>query len=383
MLTLSSTLQHMASQFFKRSFWYWERCHVAHRTEEEDEAEVGRGGGENEGNDEEGKKQQRSMQAKGHSSGIAVILAWMFSERRQLTAFTQLYNSLGWDCLVCHSHPLNLHFPGMASTLALSLLDELLKELEGHPSPVVFVTFSGGHKTCLYKILQILLGQCGEVDTDKDKFKVVEESIAGLVFDSSPVEFESSIGAKVLSQQVLTLEPGRSKAVIEHAANAVGRGLDFVFSKQFALQRRELWHALYSCVNMGPILVLCSEVDELAPLETIHMFSSNLNRLGGKIDVVVWKDSKHVGHFRRHPDQYSSEVKKLLVRAFSTYSDRHERHTPTWTELPGTVIAEINQISRMPHLQLKKENTPELTGSASQDEKISSKETDASCRSRL
>ncbi|KAI5062196.1 hypothetical protein GOP47_0022735 [Adiantum capillus-veneris] len=96
---------------------------------------------------------------------------------------------------------------------------------------------------------KIFPGQCREADTDKDKFKVVEESLAGLVLDSSPVEFESSIGAKVLSQQVLTL--GRSKAVIEHAAIAVGRGLDFVFSKQFAFQRRELWHALYSCASLS------------------------------------------------------------------------------------------------------------------------------------
>ncbi|KAI5062194.1 hypothetical protein GOP47_0022733 [Adiantum capillus-veneris] len=102
-----------------------------------------------------------------------------------------------------------------------------------------------------WRWLQIFLGQCREADTDKDKFKVVEESLAGLVLDSSPVEFESSIEAKVFSQQVLTLQPGRSKAVIEHAAIAVGRGLDFVFSKQFALQRRKLWHALYPSASLS------------------------------------------------------------------------------------------------------------------------------------
>ncbi|MCO5594144.1 hypothetical protein L7F22_048165 [Adiantum nelumboides] len=245
---------------------------------------------------------------------------------------------------------------------------------------------------------QILLGQCREVNNYEnvsfslqDRFKLVEESIAGLIFDSTPVEFESSIGAKVLSQQVLTLEPGRSTAVIENAARGVGRGLDFVFSKQFSLQRRELWHALYSCVNLGPMLVLCSEVDELAPIDTIHMFSSNIKRLGGKIDVIVWQESKHVGHFRHHPEQYSREVKSLLMRALSTYSSRHRRHSTSWTQLPGSVIAEINRISNWPHMQLNKENTAELAGSASQDGEMLSKAADTGvkptvitgCRSRL
>lgn len=368
----------MAAQFFKRSFWYWERRHSAQNTE--DEAEEEHGGGDEDEKVEEGQSSRKAVR-----SGIVVILAWMFSEPRNVTSFTHLYSQLGWDCLVCHSHPLNLHFPGMATTLALSILHELRKDLERLPSPVVFATFSGGHKTCLYKIIQILFGQCEGVNACKETFKIVESTLSGLIFDSSPVEFESSIGAKVLSQQVLTLKPGRSEAVISRAAHAVGRGLDFVFSKPLALQRRELWQALYSCVNVGPILILCAEEDELAPIETIHMFSANLCRLGGKVDVVAWKGSTHVGHFRRYPEQYSREVNRLLMTAISTYSDRCERHPTTWTKLPETIIAEIERMSKMPHLQLKKETAAEL---ASPDGSIPSKDMlkesqDYGCRSRL
>lgn len=47
--------------------------------------------------------------------------------------------------------------------------------------------------------------------------------------------------------------------------------------------------------NIGPILFLCSENDKLAPVETIQIYASNLCKLGGKVDLVVWKQSEHVG----------------------------------------------------------------------------------------
>eukprot|EP00250_Pteridium_aquilinum_P009693 c18865_g1_i2 orf=449-1156(+) len=202
------------------------------------------------------------------------------------------------------------------------------------------------------------------------------------------MDFDSNIGAKVVSQQMLTLKPGRSNAIISHGAHALGRGLDTIFSKQFGSQRIDLWHALYSSVNIGPILILCSENDELAPLETISMFSSNLRQLGGKVDVVTWKDSKHVGHFRRHPEQYSIEVRKLLINASSTYYDRLEKSNKhadtvctkiigsvrdsgvfigttaaTWTDLPESIISEITRMSRVTHVQLKGGNIAVPVGS--------------------
>ncbi|KAH6555346.1 hypothetical protein KP509_31G070100 [Ceratopteris richardii] len=200
--------------------------------------------------------------------------------------------------------------------------------------------------------LQILFGQHKDINFSKDKFKVVAESMSGLIFDSSPVEFESSIGAKVLSQQVLTYETGKSIPLISHGAHAVGRGLDYLFYRQFEHQKEEMWHALYSCVKVGPILVFCSELDELAPFETIQIFAANIRRLGGKINVVAWKDSKHVGHFRRYPDQYTKEVRSLLLDAISTFS--HRKHQSSkWTDLPEAIVAEIYQMSRLPHLHVK------------------------------
>eukprot|EP00250_Pteridium_aquilinum_P006165 c16137_g1_i1 orf=688-1866(-) len=352
----------MAAKLLRRSFWYWDRLQSSadgHLGEDEEEVASSR-------------------------SGIVVVLGWMLSRRRNLAPYTRLYKSRGWDCLVCHPQVFNLFIPSWATTLALSVLEELAKELQRRPCPVVFAVFSGGHKSCLYKIIQILMGKCSEVSVDEEeRFAVVMRSLSGLIFDSSPVDFVTHLGAKFVSHQVLTLQPGRPIGFISWVAYAVGRGVDVVFSRQLGPQRIDLWQALYSSVKMGPILFLCSENDKMAPVETIQIFASNLRKLGGKVDMVVWKESEHVGHFRLYPEQYSSEVVKLLTTASSVYYDRFPKGasesstasviasigsvhdlglaldtiSATWTDLPESITSEISRVSRLPHVHVKKGHT--------------------------
>ena len=72
--------------------------------------------------------------------------------------------------------------------------------------------------------------------------------LVGVIFDSSPVNVLGELGARFVSHQVLTLEPGKPFAFISWAASAVGKGVDCIFSSQLEPQREELWRALYSIV---------------------------------------------------------------------------------------------------------------------------------------
>ncbi|KAL5804131.1 hypothetical protein ACOSQ3_030931 [Xanthoceras sorbifolium] len=64
-----------------------------------------------------------------------------------------------------HSQFLNMFFPDKAETLAFDILKELIyifhlviNELKVKPCPVVFASFSGGPKACMYKVLQMTEG---------------------------------------------------------------------------------------------------------------------------------------------------------------------------------------------------------------------------------
>ena len=46
---------------------------------------------------------------------------------------------------------------------------------------------------------------------------------------------------------------------------------------------------------MGPVLILCSENDELAPFNVIENFVKRLKDLGSDVTLIKWASSPHVG----------------------------------------------------------------------------------------
>ncbi|KAF6176154.1 hypothetical protein GIB67_023445 [Kingdonia uniflora] len=277
--------------------------------------------------------------------GIVVGFAWMSSQEKHLKNYLQLYDSLGWKSLICHSEFLNLFFPEKATSLALGVLNELikvvankfllvvdrklqlissLKELKIKPCPVVFISFSGGPKACMYKVLQIIDGKC-EGQPYLDEYRLVRDCISGQVYDSSPVDFTSDLGTKfVLHPTVLQIS--RPPRLVSWIANGIAFGLDKMFVNRFESQRAEYWQTLYSSVSIGaPFLILCSEDDDLAPYQIICNFAKRLQELGGDVKVVKWKSSPHVGHYRHYPTDYKAAMTELLGKATLVYSRRIQK----------------------------------------------------------
>ncbi|KAL5714208.1 hypothetical protein ACHQM5_016199 [Ranunculus cassubicifolius] len=265
-----------------------------------------------------GRKEERKVE------GIVVIFAWMSSQEKHLRNYIDLYANLGWNSLVCHSEFLNLFFPERATSLALGVVNELIKELMVKPAPVVLAAFSGGPKSCMYKMLQIIDGTC-EVQLNLDECQLVRDCISGQVYDSCPVDFTSDLGTRfVLHPSVLQIS--RPPRFVAWVANRIASGLDAVFLNKFESQRAEYWQTLYSTVNMGgPYLILCSEDDDLAPYQTISNFAQRLQELGGDVKLVKWNNSSHVGHYKHYPTDYKAAVTELLGKAALVYSRKIQK----------------------------------------------------------
>ncbi|CAN6682122.1 unnamed protein product [Malus baccata var. baccata] len=256
--------------------------------------------------------------------GIVVLFAWMSSQERQLKSFVELYSSLGWNSLVCHSQFLNMFFPEKATTIATDILNELVEELKIKPCPVVFASFSGGPKACMLKVLQIIEGTC-EAKLNLDDCRLVKDCISGHIFDSCPVDFTSDLGAKfVLHPSVLKIsKPPRFASWM---VQSIASGLDALFLNRFESQRAEYWQTLYSTIGMqAPYLILCSENDDLAPYQVIYNFSQRLRELGADVKLVKWNGSPHVGHYKHYPVDYKAAITELLGKATRVYSQRIRR----------------------------------------------------------
>ncbi|XP_047091114.1 uncharacterized protein LOC124702973 [Lolium rigidum] len=254
------------------------------------------------------------------AGGVVVMFAWLSSQERHVRAYVELYAALGWACLVCHSDFLTLFMPDKAAVLADRVLTELVKELKVRPVPVVFASFSGGPKGCTYKVFQLIERRC-EGQLTLGDYQLVRDCVCGQMYDSSPVDFVSDLGTRfLLHPSVLKIpEPPR---VLSWMTKGIASGLDTLFIGKFEAQRKEYWETLYSSVHVGPILILCSEDDELAPCSVVQNFGRRLLELGGDVNFVKWHSSAHVGHYKHHAEEYRAAVTELLMKASALYMSR-------------------------------------------------------------
>ncbi|KAI3807224.1 hypothetical protein L1987_23149 [Smallanthus sonchifolius] len=267
-----------------------------------------------------GKRREEDRTRKSNK-GIVVVFAWMSSQDKHVMNYVDLYSSLGWDSLVCHSQFLNLFFPDKAKMLALDILNELLKELKKRPCAVVFASFSGGPKACMYKALQIIDSKY-ESHGNQNEYQLVRDCLSGYIFDSTPADFTSDLGTRFLLDPSI-LKLSRPPKIATLIANGISSSLDALFLSKLESQRAEYWQTLYSTVGMGaPYLILCSEDDNLVPHQTICNFAQRLENLGGDVKLVKWASSPHVGHYGHHPDEYKSAVTEFLTKAIFIYSQR-------------------------------------------------------------
>lgn len=256
--------------------------------------------------------------------GIVVIFAWVSIHESLLKDYVDLYSSLGWNSLVCLADFLNPLFPERATSLAFSVLNELVEELRIKPCPLVLAAFSGGAKACLYKFFQIIEGTC-EAQLNQDDSRLVMTCISGHIYDSGPVDFTGDLGARFALHPAIRRMPGSSK-LVSLVAKGVTSGLDALFLTRFGSQRSEYWQTLYSSVGLeAPFLILCSEKDNLAPHPVICSFARCLQELGGNVRLVKWKDSPHVGHYKDNPVQYRAAVSELLEEAISVFSQKIQK----------------------------------------------------------
>ncbi|KAI3465369.1 hypothetical protein Pfo_022032 [Paulownia fortunei] len=258
---------------------------------------------------------------RGKVEGIVVVFAWISSQDKHLKNYVDLYSSLGWNSLVCHSQFLNPFFPDKAASLAREIVNELVQELKIRPCPVVFASFSGGPKACMYKVLQIIEGKCEE-RIDMAGYRLVRDCVSGHIFDSTPVDFVSDTGTRFFLHPTV-LKMSRPPLLASWIASGISSTLDTLFLSRFESQRAEYWQTLYSTVSIGaPYLILCSEDDDLAPFQIICNFASRLKDLGADVNLVKWNRSSHIGHFRHYPEEYRAAVTELLGKAAIVYSQR-------------------------------------------------------------
>lgn len=88
--------------------------------------------------------------------------------------------------------------------------------------------------------------------TVKNECQIIRTCVSGHIYDSSPVELISDLGARFAVHPTILKIPGSSQ-LISWLAKGVSSGLDALYLTRFDSQRDEYWRTLCSSVVSSPV----------------------------------------------------------------------------------------------------------------------------------
>ena len=81
----------------------------------------------------------------------------------------------------------------------------------------------------------------------KDDLQLVKKCFSGHIFDSSPVDFTSDLGAQFIVHPTV-LKMSHPPRIASWIANGIASGLDALFLSRFESNHAEYWQTLYASV---------------------------------------------------------------------------------------------------------------------------------------
>lgn len=88
---------------------------------------------------------------------------------------------------------------------------------------------------------------------------MLRDCVSGHIYDSSPVDFTSDLGAQFALPPAIQKMPGPSK-LVSWFAKGITSGLDGLYLTRFESQRVEYWQTLYSSVVSFQLAINFSSV---------------------------------------------------------------------------------------------------------------------------
>lgn len=252
---------------------------------------------------------------------LALLLTWMSAAPRTVAQHAQLYRRLGFGVATKELAPAAVWVGPLAERNARVLLRELAAHLRVTPRPLVVVCFCGAAKGCYAPLLR-LMATPGDADG-----AAVLACLACQIFDSSPVDFVSSVGVRLvtgdrggrptqpplggLGGAAWGAAAALAAAVSRTAAGALAAALDFVAYERFERERAEMW-STFARLPGRPTAFFFSWDDDVAPAAPIHGLAGRLRSAGVPVLEQSWPESRHVLHLKLHRAEYEAALVAFL-----------------------------------------------------------------------
>lgn len=154
----------------------------------------------------------------------------------------------------------------------------------------------------------------------------VRSRIAGVIMDSSPAMVTADVSSRALVAAAL----GRPAEGIEQAlpwlvrpAAAIVDGylrLPFVNDALVGMERAWMQQA-----PPCPMLFLYSDADVLVQPHVVEAFMAQQQKRGSPTYSFKWRDSAHVDHYRKYPEEYRQQLEQFAQRALGNWVTKKQQ----------------------------------------------------------
>lgn len=228
---------------------------------------------------------------------LLVLLRWLYSKRRNVMKYVNLYKEQGFDVLLVSITPWQLMWPMKGSKLIAADLLQFLVEHQNYQQIVLHGFSVGGY--LWGEVLNL-------VECDRQTYMNVIDRIVGQVWDSVADITELSIGVP--------------QAVFPHNEvlhNMLQKYLEYHLktfykqSTQHYIRSSQLFH---SSIVHSPALFFMSKTDPVTGISSILKIKDQRDSLGLETYIKIFEKSPHVGHFRKYPKEYATELYAFLSK---------------------------------------------------------------------
>nr|CAD7428910.1 unnamed protein product [Timema monikensis] len=228
---------------------------------------------------------------------LVVLLAWLMAREKHLMKYASFYLEQRFDVLIVNTTPWQFLWPVKGSQLVAGELLEFL-HLNKCYQKMLLHGFSVGGYMWGETLLKII--------PEPELYTHVVDRIVGQIWDSAVDISEIPVGVpRAIFQRNLVLQATAEKYIRYHMRTFHNAATQhYIRSSQM----------FYTNLVRAPALFLLSKTDPIGTEENNKRVWESWESLGVKTYVKCWDKSPHVGHFRKHPKEYVTELATFLDR---------------------------------------------------------------------
>ncbi|XP_063237971.1 uncharacterized protein LOC134539693 [Bacillus rossius redtenbacheri] len=228
---------------------------------------------------------------------LVVLLAWLNAKQKHTMKYASFYMDRGFDVLTVNITPWQLLWPVSGSQVVADDLLRFLKEKRAYGS-VLLHGFSVG----AYVWSEALV----KVRDDPEAYRPALDGIVGQVWDSAADITEIPVG---FPQALFPRNPILQSAFRKYIRYHMQKFHNAATSHY--IRASQIFYSGYLRV---PALFLLSKTDPIGALGSNTRCREGWEALGIKTYMKCWDKSPHVGHYRKHPEEYLGELSAFLNR---------------------------------------------------------------------